>query len=40
MNNDLLNGIIYEKNNNILFNIVKQLEKIVNDMEGQKKIDI
>ena len=40
MNNDLLNNIVFEKSNDILFSIVKQLEKIVNDLKNQKHIDI
>ena len=35
-----LNNIIYEQNNNILYDIIKQLEKIINDLNSQTKIDM
>ena len=39
MNSDLLNSMAYEKNNDILFNVVEQLEGIVNNLE-QNQIDV
>ena len=41
MNNNLAaNNNSYSNNNDILFNIVKQLESIVNDLNNNKQIDI
>ena len=38
--NCLLNYIFYKNNNDILYNIINQLEIIVNDLNNHKKIDI
>ncbi len=36
--NYLLNNIVYKNNNDILYNIINQLEIIVNDLNNHKKI--
>ena len=36
--NLFLNNLTYEKNNDILYNITKQLENIINDLNSDKKI--
>ena len=36
--NYLLNKIVYKNNNDILYNIINQLEIIVNDLNNHKKI--
>ena len=33
-------NIVYKNNNDILYNIIKQLKIIVNDLNNHKKIDI
>ena len=35
-----LNNMTYEKNNDILYNIIKQLESIINDLNSQTQINI
>ena len=35
----MLNNLIYENNNNILFSIVKNLENIITDLNSHKQIN-